>query len=234
MHGSVSSSERDRILHTAWMSINASEGEGWGLSVVEANAAGVPVLAYRRPGLRDSISDGQTGLADRGRRGARLPPSPRRCGRSGDEEAAAAIATRARQWASQFTWDKMADQVLALLASRSGAPGPIAQQPADSHRSVHRRTDPRRPYSRRPGPHLPRHRPVQRQTTTDLVVLLRNTDTDTAMSRPSPGRIHHRAHRRRATYIYLWPRSHRSGVAGLPGLGAVRRVGLTSPSPLPG
>ena len=28
------------------MSVNASEAEGWALSVIEANAFGVPVLAY--------------------------------------------------------------------------------------------------------------------------------------------------------------------------------------------
>src|SRR6185437_7466498 len=47
--------ERDRLLATAWLSVNPSEGEGWGLSVIEANSLGVPVLAFRRPGLRDSI-----------------------------------------------------------------------------------------------------------------------------------------------------------------------------------
>ena len=60
-HGSIPGPARDELLATAWMSVNASAAEGWGLSVVEANALGVPVLAVRRPGLQDSIQDGETG-----------------------------------------------------------------------------------------------------------------------------------------------------------------------------
>jgi len=61
VHGALSTPDRDQLMRTAWMSVNASKGEGWGLSVVEANSLGVPVLAYQRPGLRDSIRHGETG-----------------------------------------------------------------------------------------------------------------------------------------------------------------------------
>ncbi|MGH9894170.1 MAG: glycosyltransferase, partial [bacterium] len=36
--------------------------EGWGLVVIEANAAGTPAVGYRVPGVRDSIRHGETGL----------------------------------------------------------------------------------------------------------------------------------------------------------------------------
>lgn len=35
--------------------------EGWGLNVAEANALGVPCVAYNVTGLRDSIRNGETG-----------------------------------------------------------------------------------------------------------------------------------------------------------------------------
>ena len=36
--------------------------EGWGLVVVEANAVGTPAGRLRRPGIRDSIRTGETGV----------------------------------------------------------------------------------------------------------------------------------------------------------------------------
>lgn len=49
------------FLNRAHLFLNPSPKEGWGLTVVEANACGVPVVASDRPGLRDSVVDGATG-----------------------------------------------------------------------------------------------------------------------------------------------------------------------------
>ncbi|MGA3148098.1 MAG: glycosyltransferase family 4 protein [Acidimicrobiales bacterium] len=180
LHGPVSSSERDRILRTAWMSVNASEGEGWGLSVVEANAAGVPVLAYRRPGLRDSIRDGETGwLIDESQDLSSAIGYALR--QVDNEEVAVALGQRTRQWASQFTWEKMADQVLLLLAAEAGR---LAQSPNDRRTTTDLATVVRMPVDLIPDGIVPTFRDtdVCEIGDSDLVVLLRNTDTDTARS----------------------------------------------------
>lgn len=49
------------FLNKAHLMLNPSPKEGWGLTVVEANACGVPVVASDRPGLRDSVRDSETG-----------------------------------------------------------------------------------------------------------------------------------------------------------------------------
>ncbi len=49
-------------LNRAHVLFNPSPKEGWGLTVVEANACGVPVVASDRPGLKDSVVDGITGF----------------------------------------------------------------------------------------------------------------------------------------------------------------------------
>lgn len=49
-------------LNRSHLLVNPSPKEGWGLTVVEANACGVPVVASDRPGLRDSVWNGETGL----------------------------------------------------------------------------------------------------------------------------------------------------------------------------
>jgi glycosyltransferase involved in cell wall biosynthesis len=60
--GGNSNEERRRLLARAWVLVNPSVREGFGLNVLEANALGTPCIAYDVAGLRDSIIDGKTGL----------------------------------------------------------------------------------------------------------------------------------------------------------------------------
>lgn len=107
--GHIRGDEVVSILNRAHVSVNASPKEGWGLTVVEANACGVPVVGSDRPGLRDSIHDGKTGF---------LVPY-------GDVDAFAskitALLTDAAlwrrmsdaslEWARSLSWDKSADEM---------------------------------------------------------------------------------------------------------------------------
>lgn len=58
----LSNGERFELLRKAWVLVNPSVREGWGLNVIEANAFGVPCVGYDVCGLRDSIRDGETGF----------------------------------------------------------------------------------------------------------------------------------------------------------------------------
>jgi glycosyltransferase involved in cell wall biosynthesis len=60
--GGLNDVDRRGLVRRSWVLINPSVREGWGLNVVEADALGVPCVAYDVPGLRDSIQDHQTGL----------------------------------------------------------------------------------------------------------------------------------------------------------------------------
>jgi len=60
--GGLGDVERRELLRRSWVLVNPSVREGWGLNVVEANALGVPVVAYDVAGLRDSVKNGETGL----------------------------------------------------------------------------------------------------------------------------------------------------------------------------
>jgi glycosyltransferase involved in cell wall biosynthesis len=59
--GYLGGDELIEMLNRAHLLFNPSPKEGWGLTVVEANACGVPVIASDRPGLKDSVVDGVTG-----------------------------------------------------------------------------------------------------------------------------------------------------------------------------
>jgi glycosyltransferase involved in cell wall biosynthesis len=60
--GYMDSSRLVEFLNRSHLLFNPSPKEGWGLTVVEANACGMPVVASDRPGLRDSVRDGETGF----------------------------------------------------------------------------------------------------------------------------------------------------------------------------
>ncbi|HYA67157.1 MAG TPA: glycosyltransferase family 4 protein [Acidimicrobiales bacterium] len=178
VHGAVSAPERDRLMRTAWISVNASVGEGWGLSVVEANALGIPVLAYRRPGLRDSIRHGETGwLIDEEQP---LGPAIAEALRQVSSDAGAeTMATRAREWAARFTWDEMANQVLALLRAEEGR---LAQSAHDRRTNTDLATVARIPVDLLQDGVVPRFRGNDKSLMSDgdLTVLLRSADTETA------------------------------------------------------
>jgi len=111
--GFVPLEEKVRILRRASLSINASPKEGWGVTVIEANACGTPVIASDVPGLRDAVVDGKTG---------RLVPFG---SQDAMERAIVALlendAERGRladgavAWAARFSWDESARDVLAVL-----------------------------------------------------------------------------------------------------------------------
>lgn len=115
-HGRVTHEERDRLVGSAWITATASMGEGWGLSVMEAAALGVPAVAYAVPGLRDTIIPGTTGwLAGPGEdlsealgAGLRAVRTPRQA-----EE----WAVRCLRWAARFGWDATAGHLLASLTA---------------------------------------------------------------------------------------------------------------------
>jgi len=101
-------------LHRAHLCLNPSPKEGWGLTVVEANQCGLPVVASDRPGLRDSVRDGQTGL---------LVPygDPRAMAQAAlsllhDQDLWACFSDAARTWAATFSWPRCIAESLDLFA----------------------------------------------------------------------------------------------------------------------
>lgn len=107
-----------RTLHSSHVFLNPSPKEGWGLTVIEANQCGLPVVASNRPGLMDSVRHGETGS---------LVPY-------GDEEAFAREALvllndkdlwlkrseAARRWAQTFSWERCAAESLNLFEKVAG------------------------------------------------------------------------------------------------------------------
>ncbi|WP_233495914.1 glycosyltransferase family 4 protein [Geodermatophilus sp. TF02-6] len=113
-HGRVSDEARDDLLSRAWLTTSTSAAEGWGCSVMEAAAWGVPCLALEAPGIRDSVLDGETGwLVDEPRRlGSALVSA---VGYLDDRKRAEEMAATCRAWAGCFSWDRSADLLAGIV-----------------------------------------------------------------------------------------------------------------------
>lgn len=60
--GRVDEKKKASILAKSWAMIQPSMAEGWGITVIESNAAGTPVIASNVSGLKDSVIHGKTGI----------------------------------------------------------------------------------------------------------------------------------------------------------------------------
>jgi glycosyltransferase involved in cell wall biosynthesis len=111
--GFVSDAERDAVLADSRVCVCPSTKEGWGLTVVESNAFGVPNVATDAPGLRDSVRDGETGF---------LVPdgdvaafADRIAVLLGDDALAGRMSAAALEWSRRFDWERATDQMAAAL-----------------------------------------------------------------------------------------------------------------------
>jgi glycosyltransferase involved in cell wall biosynthesis len=113
--GEVSEAEKIKILQRAWVFVTASMKEGWGITVIEANACGTPAIAYDVPGLRDCIRHGETGLLVPYGDIERLAKATVRL--LGNSELREKLSLSAVNWASTFSWEKSADEFMQRMKS---------------------------------------------------------------------------------------------------------------------
>ncbi|MGW0195782.1 glycosyltransferase family 4 protein, partial [Nonomuraea sp. NPDC003201] len=119
LHGYLTEEEKERLVSAAWLQVNTSQGEGWGLCVLEAAALGVPTVAYDVDGLRDAVRPGETGwLLPEGADLAKGITAAL------DELTVASdtYSAKCREWAAQFSWDGSAERLSALVRRPPGAP----------------------------------------------------------------------------------------------------------------
>ena len=116
--GFVSEERKVELLQEMWFAVAPSSKEGWGLTVVEANACGTPVIASDVEGLRDAVKDGETGLlypyGDVPALTARILQLLQ------DTGLRARLTANAILWSKEFDWDRAARETVTLLRRRAG------------------------------------------------------------------------------------------------------------------
>jgi len=128
--GFLTEEEIVRIIQQTHLIANTSSKEGWGLTVFEANACGVPVVASDVPGLRDSVRDGETGLlyeyGDIEQLAEKILLLMR------DDRLRDRLAEHARAYATRFTWETSAQKMIQVLEKEVKRRGDIKGKASSS------------------------------------------------------------------------------------------------------
>ncbi len=131
--GRISETEKKRLLSSAWLMVHPASHEGWGLVITEAAAYGTPSLAFRVPGLRDSVVDGMSGiLIDRVED---LAPTWRRIAEDPALRARLRIGARIR--AEACTWTNTVDRFEEICEEAVGSSHRLLRLPHSSWSKDH-------------------------------------------------------------------------------------------------
>lgn len=111
--GFVSEEDKEELLARSWAALQPSSFEGWGITVMEANASGTPVIASDTKGLKDSVADSKTGLlfpvGDKGAMVDAMETVVR------DKEKREELSENAYKWVRQFSWNSGAGEFLEIV-----------------------------------------------------------------------------------------------------------------------
>ena len=111
--GKVSEEKKYELLSKSWVMLQPSMIEGWGITVIEANASGTPVIASNVNGLRDSVVDGKTGMLVK-------PKDIRMFSQVminliEDKDFREYLSAQAQKWSQNFSWANSAEKFLSII-----------------------------------------------------------------------------------------------------------------------
>lgn len=111
--GKISEEKKMELMQKAWIFINPSFKEGWGIVNIEANYFGTPVIGSNVSGIRDSIIDGKTGLLFEYGKHKELAEQINELVRNGKK--LNRMSKSARAWAKNFDYNSKAEEYLRIL-----------------------------------------------------------------------------------------------------------------------
>ena len=111
--GRVTDERKYELLSESWVMLQPSMIEGWGITVIEANASGTPVIASNVNGLRDSVVDGRTGMLVR-------PKDVQMFARVmtdliENKEFRDYLSAQGIKWSQNFSWKKQAEKYTHII-----------------------------------------------------------------------------------------------------------------------
>jgi glycosyltransferase involved in cell wall biosynthesis len=109
----LSDDKRRELIARAWVLVNPSVREGFGLNIVEANALGVPCVAYDVAGLRDAVINNETGLLVES--GNIKALEERICRVLTDYALRGRLSENALSYSRSFSWDKVAEEFMEII-----------------------------------------------------------------------------------------------------------------------
>ncbi|MGQ9722817.1 MAG: glycosyltransferase family 4 protein [Candidatus Jordarchaeum sp.] len=112
-HGFVNEKEKLDLMKRAWVFVTTSEREGWGLTVIEANACKTPAIVTDVLGLRDVVKNNETGFT--------IPYGQPKILANAlikiltDKELREKLSQKALEWSKQFNWNKTSRKILQII-----------------------------------------------------------------------------------------------------------------------
>lgn len=116
--GHVSEQKKTELLAESWVMVQPSMIEGWGITVIEANASGTPVIASKVNGLMDSVKDKVTGILITPRDTTKWATEITRL--LTDTPLRKELSSEAYKWSRNFSWTRstfLIDRLLQLAVS---------------------------------------------------------------------------------------------------------------------
>jgi glycosyltransferase involved in cell wall biosynthesis len=111
--GRVDEEQKIDLYRRAWALVMTSPKEGWGLTCLEAQACGTPVIASDSPGLREAVRHERSGLLiPHGKRSALVSAIDRFLSDAALREQ---LRCGAIDFARSFTWTRCADEMERLI-----------------------------------------------------------------------------------------------------------------------
>jgi len=111
--GKISEETKAELLAKSWVFAQPSMIEGWGITIIEANASGTPVVASNVPGLRDSVKNPHNGFlvpwGDASKFAEKITLLIK------DNDLRKDFGDFGLMWARNFRWEKNAARFKALI-----------------------------------------------------------------------------------------------------------------------
>lgn len=111
--GKVTEEKKKELLQSAWVFVNPSMLEGWGITTIEANACGTPVVASNVSGLRDSVKNPHSGFLVEYGNVDKL--SDRIIEIINNNEKRKYMEKESVEWSKNFDWDKKSKLFLKFI-----------------------------------------------------------------------------------------------------------------------
>ncbi len=106
--GKVKDEELAKLIRESWVNLHFSVTEGWGYSILESSASGTPTVAFKVPGVVETIKDGYNGFTVE-----KLEEFKNRILTIIDNEKI--YADNSRSFAENFSWDETTEMWMSLI-----------------------------------------------------------------------------------------------------------------------
>jgi glycosyltransferase involved in cell wall biosynthesis len=111
--GYINEGEKQELMQKAWIFINPSSKEGWGIVNIEANYFSTPVIGSNIGGIKDSVVDGETGFLFERNNPEELAKKIKKLLK--DNKLRKKMESNSVRWAERFTWERASDEYLKEL-----------------------------------------------------------------------------------------------------------------------